>query len=84
MIRMVNAGDQVVSFFVKRGKLSAELAYRHCKDQEFEKGITLYKEAYSYFLKAKQSLPEDQDLANSIEDIKQKYQQAKKDLETKK
>ena len=75
-----NADEQAVEFFIKRAEITGETAERHCKDQEFEKGMNLYKQAYAFYLKAQKNRPDDPDLQSKINDIKQKYQAAKQQL----
>ena len=77
---MPSAEDQAIEFFIKRAELASEIASRHCKDNEFEKGINLYKQAYTFYLKAQKSHPDDEELKAKIHDIKLRYQEAKKML----
>ena len=79
---MTDADQQAIDFFIKRAEYSAGLAAQHCRDSEFEKGVNLYKQAYAYYLKAQQAKPDDAPLKAKIEEIKQKYQEAKKSMET--
>ena len=75
---MPSAEDQAIEFFVKRAELTSGIASRHCKDNEFEKGMNLYKQSYTFYLKAQKSRPDDDDLKAKINDIKLRYQEAKK------
>lgn len=69
-----SAEDQAVDFFIKRAKLAYETADHHVKDGDFINGAKLYKQAYSFFKKAQQKLPDDGDLANYLQEVKKKYQ----------
>ncbi|WP_457556770.1 hypothetical protein [Candidatus Harpocratesius sp.] len=73
-----SAEDQAIEFFIKRAQLSLETADHHVRDGEFEKGAKLYRQAYSFFLKAQQNHPEDQDLAAKLKSVKEKYQDSVK------
>ena len=42
-----DANKQAVEFFIKRAQISSETADRHCADNEFQKGLDLYKHAYT-------------------------------------
>lgn len=73
-----DAGVQAVEFFLKRAEYSATLAAQHCRDKQFDKGMNLYKEAYGYLKKADAAVPENADIKSKLEDVKIKYQDAKK------
>ena len=75
---MPSAEEQAVDFFIKRAELTTGIAYRHCKDNEFVKGMNLYKQSYAFYLKAQKSRPDDEELKAKINDIKLRYQEAKK------
>jgi hypothetical protein len=79
-----DAGTQAVDFFLKRADYAAGLAVRHCKDNEFDKGANLYKEAYGYMKKAEAAVPDDMQIKQKLEELKQKYQEAKKNADAKK
>lgn len=81
---MSDAESQSVAFFIKRGDYALNLAAQHCKSMEWEKGMNLYKEAYTYYKKAEVSLPTDAGLKQKIEQAKSKYQECKKKCEEKK
>lgn len=72
-----NASEQAIEFFIKRAQITSDTAARHCSDNEFEKGMNLYKQAYAFYLKAQKNRPSDPDLKQKIADIKTKYQEAK-------
>ena len=72
-----DASKQAIEFFVKRGDLANTTADHHVRDNEFEKGIKLYHQAYSFYKKALQSMPDDEELKQKLEDVRVKYQDAK-------
>lgn len=72
-----NADSQAIEFFVKRAQLAADTADHHCRDGEFSKGATLYRQAYGFFLKANQARPEDAEISQKLQNVKEKYQEAK-------
>jgi hypothetical protein len=78
-----DAHSQAIDFFIKRAEYSATLATQHCKDTEYEKGMNLFKEAYGYLKKAENAHPDDENLKKKIDEIRQKYQDAKKKFEEK-
>jgi hypothetical protein len=80
----MSAEKQAVGFFVKRAEYSEGLAAQHCRDTEYDKGTKLYREAYGYYMKASQSLPDDAELKAKLEDVKKRYQEAKQKMEEKK
>jgi hypothetical protein len=75
---MSDANDQAVEFFIKRADYNLNLAAQHCRGKEFEKGMNLYKEAYSFMMKALKSRPDDAVIKKKVEDTKFLYQEAKK------
>lgn len=78
MILLSNdASKQAIEFFIKRGDLAAETADHHVHDNEFSKGMKLYQQAYGFYKKALQNLPDDESLKQKIEDVRGKYQNAK-------
>jgi len=72
-----DASKQAIEFFVKRGDLANKTADHHVRDNEFAKGIKLYHQAYSFYKKAFKSVPDDEELKQKLEDVRQKYQNAK-------
>ena len=75
-----SADEQAIEFFIKRARITSETAARHCKDQEYQKGMDLYKQAYAFYLKAQKNRPDDANLKEKIADIKEKYQHAKQQI----
>jgi len=71
-----DASKQAIEFFIKRGDLSNATADHHVRDNEFAKGAKLYREAYSFYKKALQSKPDDEELKQKSEDVRIKYQNA--------
>ena len=74
---MMSAEKQAVEFFVKRATYAETLADQHCRDNELEKGITLYKQAFAFMKKAEKNLPDDDEVKTQLNGIKTKYQSAK-------
>ena len=72
-----DASKQAIEFFVKRGDLANKTADHHVRDNEFSKGIKLYHQAYSFYKKALQSMPDDEEMKQKLEDVRVKYQNAK-------
>lgn len=73
-----DASKQAIEFFVKRGDLANTTADHHVRDNEFAKGIKLYHQAYSFYKKALQNMPDDEELKQKLEDVREKYQNAQK------
>ncbi|MHA1730875.1 MAG: hypothetical protein ACTSU5_02980 [Promethearchaeota archaeon] len=44
--------DQVNEFFMKRAKLSEDIAEQHYRDNELKKCLTLLNQAYQFYTKA--------------------------------
>ncbi len=72
-----DASKQAIEFFVKRGDLANKTADHHVRDNDFANAIKLYQQAYSFYKKAFQSVPDDEELKQKLEDVRQKYQNAK-------
>ena len=75
--------EQVVGFFLKRADYAATLAAQHCRDTEFDKGAKLFKEAYVFYKKAEQALPDDAEIKQKVEETKLSYQDAMKKMKEK-
>ena len=71
-----DASKQAIEFFVKRGDLANTTADHHVRDNEFAKGAKLYRQAYSFYKKALQSMPDDEEMKQKVEDVREKYQNA--------
>ena len=79
----MSAERQVIEFFLKRADYSSNLAKQHCQGYEFDKGVTLFKQAYAFLLKAQKELPNDEEVKTKIANVKSLYQDAKKKLDEK-
>jgi hypothetical protein len=79
---MSDANDQAISFFIKRAEYNTGLAGQHAKGREYDKALKLYKEAYGFIMKANQAKPDDIAIKQKMEDIKAKYQEIKKLVES--
>ena len=80
-MKNISAENQAIDFFIKRGEYAADLAEQHCRNMEFDKGVDLFKQAYGFLKKAENERPEDESIKSKIILVKQKYQEAKKNLE---
>ncbi len=76
----MTAEDQAIEFFVKRAEYAADLAIQHCRNMEFDKGSTLYKQAFVYYKKAEKALPENPEIKQKLGEIKIKYQEAMRNM----
>jgi len=72
-----DASKQAIEFFIKRGALAEKTADHHVRDNEFAKGMKLYNQAYSFYKKALQSMPDDEEMLQKVDGVRIKYQNAK-------
>ncbi len=77
----MSADKQAVEFFIKRAENVANQAVQHCRDKEYDKGANLFRQAYIFYKKAENAMPEDEKIKTRLEEIKGKYQDAKQKMD---